>query len=175
MKPTKIPSVSPALKKKLFGRIKIGGPDECWEWMGARQESGYGVITFDRRQWKTHRISAALKFGARALDNKLACHHCDNPPCCNPAHLFLGTHLDNNQDRERKGRGANRIVALLYPERMVHGVNHYRAKLNPEKIRKIFKLRSEGYFMRAIGKIVGISASVVCLVLHHKAWKRTKI
>jgi hypothetical protein len=65
---------------------------------------GYGVITADDgRQILAHRLVYERTYGA-VPDGKYVCHHCDNPPCCNPAHLFVGTAADNNHDMISKGR-----------------------------------------------------------------------
>ncbi len=77
--------------------------DNCWEWNAAKNESGYGVISYKSRTIGAHRASWLLHKGE--IPNRLlVLHHCDNPPCSNPDHLFLGTHKDNSQDAMKKGR-----------------------------------------------------------------------
>lgn len=89
---------------------KIDQPDECWEWMG-RTTRGYGILTLNRINTLAHRIAYELKYGV--FDNNLkVCHKCDNPLCCNPFHLFLGTNKDNTDDMFAKGRNASRIGGL---------------------------------------------------------------
>jgi len=81
----------------------------CWIWLGAKLHDGYGLITVGSRtngtriSRRVHRVAYEIFIGSlpRRL---LVCHSCDTPLCVNPEHLFLGTHKDNHQDRERKGR-----------------------------------------------------------------------
>lgn len=74
-----------------------------WIWIGARIQTGYGHISRDGRPMEAHRASWSLENGP--IPNGLSVlHRCDNPPCVNPRHLFLGSILDNNRDTIQKGR-----------------------------------------------------------------------
>jgi hypothetical protein len=87
----------------------------CWEWQGFRQPPGgmqhrgprygYGEMSFRGKQTRTHRIAWVITHGAIPA-GMLVMHKCDNPPCCNPDHLKLGTSLDNQRDMSAKGRAA---------------------------------------------------------------------
>lgn len=91
--------------ERFWMRVAVGEPDVCWPWQSHRNKAGYGRAGNGQRGRTTvaHRIAYALTFG-ELPDDQLVCHRCDNPPCCNPAHLFLGSHQENADDRERKGR-----------------------------------------------------------------------
>lgn len=97
------------LKTKLLNRI-ADNPDGCWEWQGARTSKGYGSVAVKGKSVSTHRLAYELFNGP--LDDRLVCHRCDNRPCINPAHLFLGTTFDNMRDMARKGRGNPPIKKL---------------------------------------------------------------
>ena len=109
-----------ALEVRFWSRVdKSGGPNACWLWTGTIGHNGYGRISRGLRTGKdayAHRIAWELTFGL-IPDGLLACHHCDNPPCCNPAHLFLGTNSDNMSDCAQKGRN----VAQAHPEKLPRG------------------------------------------------------
>jgi hypothetical protein len=99
---------------------KVRKSSGCWEWVGARFDSGYGA--FKRRvdgEWKQQRAHrVAYELAVRPIPNgMLVCHRCDNPPCCNPLHLFLGSGTDNQQDMIQKGRKAPHPSKLPDAER----------------------------------------------------------
>jgi hypothetical protein len=85
-------------------RIRIGAPDECWEWTASRIAAGYGHFTRYNRQHYSHRSAYEAVHGPGSADGLLVRHRCDNPPCCNPAHLQTGTHADNHRDMMERGR-----------------------------------------------------------------------
>ncbi len=86
----------------FWERIEI--VDGCWNWVGARNENGYGVLTVNKKRWRAHRYAYYLHYGSLS-DDAIICHTCDNPACCKPEHLFAGTHSDNVADKVSKGRG----------------------------------------------------------------------
>lgn len=83
----------------------------CWEYVGYHDGHGYGRVTIGQKVYSAHRLAYTLTHGEipkREAPNFLeVCHRCDNPPCCNPDHLFLGTHRENILDMHRKGRWTN--------------------------------------------------------------------
>lgn len=95
---------------------KVDKSENCWLWRGSRQTHGYGTFYYQGTMHLSHRISWILTYG-EIPTGLCVLHKCDNPPCVNPQHLFLGTHVDNMIDRERKGRGKF-IVACRAAARM---------------------------------------------------------
>jgi hypothetical protein len=94
------------LPDRFWPKVDKRGEDECWEWQGSRSR-GYGRILIGGakgRPYQAHRIAWELTVGHRLPDSIMVLHRCDNPPCVNPAHLFLGTQLDNMRDCAAKGR-----------------------------------------------------------------------
>lgn len=98
--------VNAGLLARFWPKVDRRGPLECWPWTASSLTTyGYGHIrlTSSRRKVLSHRLAYELANGP-IPDGLKVLHECDNPPCCNPAHLFLGTHLANARDRDSKGR-----------------------------------------------------------------------
>src|SRR5688500_12424982 len=87
----------------VWKRVAVGASDECWPWQGAVTGTGHGRFWIAGRPHGPHRVAYQLATGTDPGD-LFVCHRCDNPPCCNPAHLFLGSARDNARDALKKGR-----------------------------------------------------------------------
>ncbi len=91
------------LKNKLLNRSKLNENNQCLEWQFGSGAKGYGTVYFKKQTLIAHR-AAWIAFNGDIPDGILVCHRCDNPPCININHLFLGTHCDNVEDMIAKGR-----------------------------------------------------------------------
>lgn len=89
---------------RFWSRVDTsGGPDACWPWTRGQLAGGYGSFRFSDRNHGAHRVSWTLTHGG-IPEGMCVCHHCDNPPCCNPRHLFLDSNEGNIADRVAKSR-----------------------------------------------------------------------
>lgn len=92
------------LEERFWEKVDKRGPTECWRWLGGRSSDGYGSIVAFGKVEGSHRVSYFLETKEWPLKHQHVCHRCDNPPCVNPAHLFLGNYKINNTDKKQKGR-----------------------------------------------------------------------
>lgn len=133
----------------------------CWLWIGGlSKEDGYGSISVDGKDRKAHRVMFELTSSEKIPPGYEVCHRCDNPCCVNPDHLFVGTHIDNMRDRDRKGR-----------RKAPKGTNNGFAKLDDAKVRAIRLALVEN--TKSQGEIAtefGCDRTTVSLIKLGKRW-----
>lgn len=93
---------------RFWANVYIHKPEHCWHWIGTRDPNGYGRIATRMNKGRpvfvsAHRFSWELANAQPIPAERFVCHSCDNPSCVNPAHLWIGTYLDNGSDCARKG------------------------------------------------------------------------
>jgi hypothetical protein len=140
------------------GPLLIGMPSQCWNWIGCRTPKGYGVVnpTPDMR-YPAHRL-AYMTYVGPLLEKEQVCHHCDNPSCVNPEHLFSGTTQDNTADMVQKGRNSR-------------GESRPASKLNANKVAEIRNRHGLGEGIRALAREFGVSQRAIQYVVRRIYWK----
>jgi hypothetical protein len=117
-----IPKPGTPAYARLWGRC-IESPQGCWEFQGHRNKDGYGTLRFEGRMEKAHRVAWVLASGPIPAGMQI-CHRCDNPCCCNPKHLFVGTNADNMRDRQAKGRTKNLVTGRALRRARAAAITH---------------------------------------------------
>lgn len=146
-----------SITERLWPRVEK--TDYCWNWTGGVDTAGYGLISFNGRVQKTHRVTYQICKGT--IPNDLCVlHRCDNRRCVRPGHLFLGTHLANYQDSVTKGR-------RVHP----HGTATGRAALTDETVRDMRQLHRDGANFTQIGKRFGVHKSTARMAVTGRSWK----
>jgi hypothetical protein len=131
---------------------------ECWEWTRNLNQWGYGKFRFNGFNAMAHRVAYELHTGIK-IDGLVAMHICDNPKCCNPKHLTIGTHADNQHDKFKKNRQAK-------------GEANGASILNEEQVleaRKIYKSEKTTY--KKLAEIYGVSRDTMQKAIRGIYWK----
>lgn len=140
------------VEERLWRRVVK--TDGCWLWTGTRLK-GYGTFTHRGHAQRAHRFSWELHNGPIPR-GKIVCHHCDNPTCVNPGHLYVGTHADNSADKVARRR--------------VAGERNPRAKLTQADVSQIRRRHSRGERTAAMAREYGVSKSAMHDVVHGRHW-----
>lgn len=160
-----------AAADRFWSKVDKRGPDECWPWKGHLKPNGYGGVTIGNRATKAHRVAFILANGGIG-DGLCVCHHCDNRPCCNPAHLFAGTYADNNRDRNEKGRTVwfPAILRASQPRGSRIGV----ARLHEDDIPIIRQRLAAGESLAAIAGTYGVCKATISNIKTGMAWRHVE-
>jgi hypothetical protein len=141
---------------------RSGGPDACHPWTGSRFKKGYGDFHVGGRTEYAHRWGYLALVGPIPPETPHVLHHCDNPPCQNRSHWFLGTNADNVADRESKGRG-------VIPDN--RGELHGMATLTELAVEEIRKRYASGTVLqRDLAREFGVTQSAISRVINRVRW-----
>lgn len=152
---------SPEIVARFWGKLDpLAGPDDCWPWPGCRWPEGYGQTWDGARVVRTHRFAWEIATGRTIPEGMQINHHCDNRPCCNPDHLYLGTHDDNMRDMWGRGRG-----------RLRSGENHWAASITAVDARTIReRYAAGGVKQRQLADEYGTTKAVISKVVCGDSW-----
>jgi hypothetical protein len=148
----------------------------CWPWKNSRQRIGYGSFTFrnalgTQRHTNVTRVVYELFHTIPIPEGLNALHYCDFPPCCNPAHLWLGTIAQNNQDAAKKGRTSQGINhhKNLHPENVLRGEKHKMAKRSDSDVLTIRALHAKGITGVALSKQFDLTQTQISRIVRRKS------
>lgn len=144
----------------IFNSIDFGAPDECWEWQRGKDGRGYGAFR-EPNAGMTYAHRWVL--GLRPGDFGLALHTCDNPPCCNPNHLYCGTSKDNTRDMMRRGRSGYGVL---------RGEENKSSTLNAKQVEDIRLRYAEGDVTQdTLAEEYGVTQSTVSKAIVRDTWR----
>lgn len=156
------------LKERFLAKVPVGGKSECWVWAGAKPYHSlgpwcnYGRLNYKGTVYFAHRLMYNLLHG-QIPDDKQVLHSCDNPPCCNPRHLRLGTQTENMLDMHRRGRHN--------PPNRARGERSGAAKLTAAKVSDIRRRYDLGETCACVAKDYGICFQSVWMIGKRLTWK----
>lgn len=151
--------------RAIWDRVERNGPvplhrpelGPCWVWLGAIQSQGYGTVHVAGGQVYVHRLSFMVDTGILLTSSTMVLHHCDNPPCCRPSHLFSGTSADNTADAVSKSRVAR-------------GVGLPQAKLTEAAVVEIKRSLRDGVRGLDLADHFGVTQQAICDIKHGRNW-----
>lgn len=137
----------------------------CIEWTGNRHTRGYGIAAVGKQRVLAHRLAMEMTYGP-VTDGYVVCHRCDNPPCVNVEHLFLGTQADNLADMRAKGRGSKPPLHL--------GARHPLSKMTEADVRVARARHANGESMNSLARAFGIAGSTMRAIIHRETWRHVE-
>lgn len=143
-------------KDRFWNKVDVSSLDVCWNWKASKVFGGYGRMGIDSHLYLAHRISWEIQNG-NIPEGMMVLHKCDNPACCNPTHLFLGTQETNIRDMVSKNR-------------QVNGEGVRRSKLSSKSVIKIRALLKLGKSTTELGKLFNVNRATISKVGSRKLW-----
>lgn len=153
------------MTERFWAKVEKRGPEECWQWTGATNSHGYGQVSTGG---KNGRLVRASRFSWELHNGPIpegmhVCHRCDNPPCVNPAHLFVGTRSDNIRDCWNKGRGRCDGGGR-------RGSTNGNHRLTEKQVIAIRLAASEGAAQRALARQYKVSKTLIAYIVRRQIW-----
>lgn len=146
------------LEERFWSKVKKNpGKKGCWEWQGAKDSHGYGILTMNGKNYMAHKLSWEVANGRKVPKGMVLLHSCDVRNCLNPAHLTPGSQQSNMDDRGKKGRTAR-------------GPQNGKALLKQKDIKAIRMLKSKGLTETAIAILYNVARSTIANILHSRTW-----
>lgn len=143
----------------FWNKVDIKSDSECWKWAGCKIPGGYGYFKLGRKMQGAHRASWLINCGS-IPGGLFVLHKCDNPPCVNPRHLWLGTAKDNTRDMFDKNRSYDR-----------RGGNNPRAKLMEKQVKEIRELyETKRYSYQDLANTFKVSKGVISHIFNKRSW-----
>ena len=142
---------------RFYAKLVPNPENGCLEWHGWADRNGYGRIKINGKGVYTHRLAYELAVGP--IGDFKVLHKCDNPACCNPDHLFLGTLKENMQDMVKKGR--NYVCS---------GSRHGLSKLTEAQVLEIRDKTAQGASQASLARFYGVSAASINKIVRRRVW-----
>lgn len=146
---------------RFWSKVNVSDRTSCWEWTGSILPSGYGEFSINHRNCRAHRIAYEFMTGEEVPEGMSVCHSCDNPKCVNPSHLWVGTHIENMRDMDRKGR-----------RRAPRGTERPNAILNEDDVREIRRRYETGRVTHLqMATEYGVHKTTITRIVNRQNWK----
>ena len=161
-------NLSDEQKESFLSKVAVTkNKKDCWEWTGAKKKKGYGNVRINKKYYLAHRVAFWIANGD-FQDKFLVCHICDNPSCCNPNHLMLGTVKSNSADMFRKNRQQSF-------KNMARGEKNHNSKLRVSDILKIRNLYRSGIVNQyQLADMFNVSQPCIGQIIRRNSWRHVK-
>lgn len=145
----------PSVEDRIKNNIVVDPKTGCCIWTGGIGRGGYGLIWYDGKMVYVHRLAYEQHTGQKIPEGECVLHKCDNPPCCNPDHLRLGTNKDNSEDMVKKRRQAR-------------GEKNSKAKLIKKQV---IEIRASPKSQTQLAEEYGVSRQLIGMIKRCEVWR----